>query len=342
LARPEESGSGKADHELREQANTVTNSTSNPKASPGEQPSDRIGAGIGFDLVAVLCFSLVDVMAKWLGRDYPALQIVFFRYFFGLIPVAVFVWRSGGLASLRTRRLPLHVLRASLLFIALSLFFEALQRLPLADAIAVAFTAPLFVTALAGPILGEAVDARRWGAVMFGFLGAIIMVQPGSATFRPEALLVLGSAFSFSLLVTLTRRLTRTETNAALLTYSTLFAGAWTLPFLPFVWQPLAGEDLKLFALIGLIGGVAAFFVIQAYRHAPVSVLAPFDYTALIWGAIFGWLIWREQPALPIWIGAAIVAGAGIYITRREAGASARRAQAPTPPRERPPDRPTG
>ena len=315
------------------------------KASPGERASDRIGPGIGFDLVSVLCFALVDVMAKWLGQDYASLQIVFFRYLFGLLPVAVLVWRSGGLASLHTRRLPLHVVRASLLFIALSLFFEALQRLPLADAVAVAFTAPLFVTALAGPVLGEAVGARRWGAVAFGFVGALIMINPGSAAFRPDALLVLGSAFAFSVLVTLTRRMTRTETNVALLTYSTLFAGAWSLPFLPFVWRPPASEDLGLFVLIGLVGGVAAFFVIQAYRHAPVSVLAPFDYSALIWGAIFGWVIWRDEPALEIWIGAAIVAGAGIYIARHEASASARRPHAPAPPELPPgvpPDRPTG
>jgi drug/metabolite transporter (DMT)-like permease len=302
------------------------------KTAPGERDSDRVGAGIGFDLVSVICFSLVDVLAKWLGQDYPSVQIVFFRYFFGLLPVAVFVWRSGGLSSLRTRRLPLHMVRASLLFAALSLFFEALQRLPLADAVAVAFTAPLFVTALAGPMLGEAVDARRWGAVAFGFLGAILMVQPGGAAFRPDALLVLGSAFAFSILVTLTRRMTQTETNVALLTYSTLFAGTWSVLFLPFVWQTPAGEDMKLFVLIGLIGGVAAFFVIQAYRHAPVSVLAPFDYTALIWGALFGWLIWREQPSLNIWIGAVFVAAAGLYIARREAGASRRRAGRTTRP----------
>ncbi len=301
-------------------------------AQPGERASDRIGPGIGFELISVICFSLVDGLAKWLGQDYPAVQIVFFRYFFGLLPVAVFVWRAGGLSSLRTRRLPLHMLRASLLFVALLLFFQALQSLPLAEAIAVAFTAPLFVTALAGPMLGEAVDVRRWGAVAVGFLGALIMVRPGSATFRPEALLVLGSALAFSLLVTLTRRMTRTETNVALLAYSTLFAGTLCLPFLPFVWLPPAGEDLWLFALIGLIGGVAAFFVIQAYRHAPVSVLAPFDYTALIWGALFGWLIWREQPGLQIWLGAAIVAAAGVYIARREAGAAGRRTTPPTRP----------
>ena len=311
----------------------MTKRLSTARPATGERASDRVGAGIGFDLMAVLCFALVDVIAKWLGQDYPAVQIVFFRYFFGLIPVAVLVWRSGGLSGLRTRRLALHIVRGSLLFVALSLFFEALQRLPLADAVAVAFTAPLFVTALAGPVLGEAVGLRRWATVGFGFLGALIMVQPGSAAFRPEALFVLGSAFAFSLLVTLTRRLTRTETNVALLTYSTVFAGAWSLPFLPFVWQPPAGEDVKLFVLIGLVGGVAAFFIIQAYRHTPVSVLAPFDYTALIWGALFGWLIWREQPGPEIWIGAAIVAGAGVYIARREASEAARRVgRTPRPP----------
>ena len=298
----------------------------------GDRASDRIGLGIGFDLLAVLSFSVVDVLAKWLGEDYPSVQILFFRYLFGLLPVAVFVWLSGGLGSLRTRRLPLHILRASLLFVALLLFFEALQHLPLAETIAVAFTAPLFVTALAGPLLGETVGARRWGAVIVGFIGALIMVQPGSATFRPEALLVLGSAFAFALLVTLTRRLTRTETNVALLTYSTLFAGAWSLPFLPFVWQPPAADHLPFFVVIGLIGGVAAFFIILAYRNAPVSVLAPFDYSALIWGALFGWIFWREQPSLEIWVGAAIVAAAGVYIARREAGAPGRRASPSTRP----------
>lgn len=294
---------------------------------------DRIGFGIASSLAAVVCFALADTVAKWLGQDYPAVEIVFFRYLFGLLPVVIFVWRSGGFACLRTRRPLLHLLRAALLFAAITLFFKALQGLPLAEAIAVAFTAPLFITALAGPLLGETVGPRRWGAVIVGFIGALVMVRPGSETFRPEALLVLASAFSFSLLVTLTRRLTRTETNAALLTYSTLFAGILSLPFLPFVWRPPAVEDLGFFVLLGLIGGVAAYLVIQAYRHAPVSVIAPFDYTALIWGALAGWLIWQEQPEPPVWFGAAIVSAAGLYIARREA----RVAPGRPPPVARPP-----
>lgn len=280
---------------------------------------DRVGFGILSSVGAVFCFSMVDALAKWLGQDYAAVQILFFRYLFGLLPVAVFVWRSGGLSALRTRRPGAHVLRAGLLFVALLLFFEALQSLPLAEAIAVAFTAPLFVTALAGPVLGERVGPRRWAAVIVGFIGALIMVRPGTAAFQPEALLIVGSAFCFSLLVLLTRRLTRTESTVSLLTYSTLLAGALSVPFLAQVWRPPTSEDLGLFVLLGIVGGVAAFLVILAYRNAPASVLAPFDFTSLIWGALLGWLIWQEQPDAPVWIGAAIVALAGLYVTRREA-----------------------
>ena len=304
---------------------------SEPSASE-RQAADRVGLAIASSLAAVVCFAVMDATAKWLGQDYPAVQILFFRYFFGLLPVAVFVWRSGGLAALRTRRPLLHVLRAGLLFVALGLFFQALKGLPLAEAIAVAFTAPLFITALAGPLLGETVGPRRWAAVVVGFIGALVMVRPGSAAFQPDALLVLASAFSFSLLVTLTRRMTRTETNVALLTYSTLFAGTLSLPFLPFVWQPPAGEDYGLFVLMGMVGGIAAYLIIQAYRNAPVSVLAPFDYTALIWGALLGWLIWQEQPELPVWIGALIVSAAGLYIARRESVIGSWRGSAATRP----------
>jgi drug/metabolite transporter (DMT)-like permease len=149
--------------------------------------TDRVGLGIASSLSAVFCFAIVHALAKWLGQDYPAVQILFFRYLFGLLPVAVFVWRSGGLPVLRTRRPATHALRAGLLFVALLLFFEALQSLPLAEVIAVYFTAPLFVTALAAPVLGETVGPRRWTAVIVGFLGALIMVRPGTAAFHPEA-----------------------------------------------------------------------------------------------------------------------------------------------------------
>lgn len=280
--------------------------------------ADHIGTGIACQVTAVFCFTITDMLAKWLGQDYAAVEILFFRYFFGLLPIAVLVWHSGGLAALRTQRPGLHTLRAVLLFVALYLFFEALQRIPLADAIAAAFTAPLFITAMSGPVLGETVGVRRWVAVVTGFIGVLIILRPGSASFDPAILLVLGSAFSFSLMVLLTRRMTRTESNVVLVTYSTLGAGLASLPFLAFVWQAPAGEDMGLFLLLGIIGSIAAYLIVAAYRNAPVAIIAPFDYTALIWGVIFGWLIWNDQPELPVWIGATIVCSSGVYITHRE------------------------
>ena len=142
-----------------------------------DPPVERIGTGIACLVAAAFCFSVTDALAKWLGQDYAAIEILFFRYLFGMLPVAVLIWYGGGLAALRTRRPGVHALRAGLLFLALYLFFEALQHIPLADAIAAAFTAPLFITAMSGPVLGETVGFRRWAAVLAGFIGAALVAD---------------------------------------------------------------------------------------------------------------------------------------------------------------------
>ena len=302
------------------------------KAPPAPAPvaADRVGLGIGSVAAAVSLFSIVDATAKWLGQAYEPAQIVFFQALFGLIPIAVFVWRSGGLSSLRTRRPFAQLLRGILLFATILLFFTALRGLPLAEAIAVTFTAPLFVTALAGPLLGEAVGVRRWAAVVVGLVGALIMVRPGTEAFRPEALLVMASALLFALAMLLTRRLTRTETNVALVTYTTLITGLASLPLAVLVWQAPSSGELGLFALVGIGGASGNYLLVLAYRNAPAAVVAPFEYTRLIWASVFAWLLWRESPEPAVWIGAAIVAVAGVYITRREMalGRSAREATA--------------
>ena len=279
---------------------------------------DRVGLGIGAMVCGVFCFSIVDATAKWLGQDYAPIQILFFRHLFGVIPIVFLVWRGGGVRALCTRRPLAHALRAGLLFTALLSFFTALRGLPLAEAIAVGFTSPLFVTALAGPLLGEAVGPRRWAAVVVGFVGALIMVRPGTEAFRPEALLVLLSALSFALAMLLTRRLSRTETDVAMVAYTSLIAGLASVPFLGFVWRTPATDDIGLFAVVGILGGIAAYLLVVAYRHAPASIIAPFDYSGLIWSSILGWLLWREVPEPAVWIGAAIIVASGIYITHRE------------------------
>ena len=280
----------------------------------------RVGRGIACMVAAVFLLSLCDAMAKWLGHaGFQAFQIVFFRYLFGLLPVLVFVWYSG-LGSLRTGRPLAHGLRALLMFSALSLFFASLRAMPLAEAIAITFTAPLFVTALSGPILQEPVGPRRWAAVLVGFMGALVVLRPGTEAFRPEGLILLGSALCFALAMLLTRLMARTETNTAMLAYSTLGAGIACLPFLGFVWQPPEAGHFWLFLALGILGGIGANFMISAYRHAPAAVIAPLDYTALLWTALLGWILFQDRPDALVWLGAAIIVAAGLYITRREAG----------------------
>jgi drug/metabolite transporter (DMT)-like permease len=287
----------------------------------GAPDADRVGIGIASILAAVLFFSIADATAKWLGQTYAPAQIVFLRYLFGLVPVALFVWQSGGPRALATRRPFAHAARALLIFAALLMLFAGLRGLPLAEAISIAFTAPLFVTALSGPVLGETVRPRRWAAVGIGFIGALIIVRPGPAAFRFDALYILGSALCFALSALVTRRMARTETTVAMLAYTTLGAGIASVPLMPFVWRQPAAADLWLFLLIGMAGGTAAYFLIAAYRHAPAALVAPFDYTGLIWAALFGWLVWREQPEPIVWLGAAIIALSGLYMTYRETAA---------------------
>jgi len=285
---------------------------------PQSAAGDRPAFGMACITFSVFIFAITDAVAKWLGQEgFAAPQIVFCRYLVGLGPVAFLVWRVGP-AALKTRHPLLHALRAGLIFLALVTFFAGLSRLPLAEAIAVAFTAPLFVTALSGPLLGERVGARRWLAVAAGFLGALVMLRPGTEAFRPEALFILASAMAFSLAMILTRRMAATETNVALFSYTTIGAGLASLPLALYFWQVPAAEHYGGFVFLGLLGSVAAFLVILAYRFAPAAVVAPFEYTALIWGAILGWLFWREQPQASALLGAAIIVAAGLYILYRE------------------------
>ena len=284
-----------------------------------DSPQDRRGMGIAAVVAAGILFTIVDALAKWLGQIYSPFEIVFFRYLFGLLPIALLLWRSGGIQILRTKRPWAHGLRALLLFVALVSFFGGLRALPLAEAIAIAFTSPLFVAGLAGPMLGETVGPRRWSAVVVGFIGAVVIIRPGTEAFEPAALLVILSAISFALAMLLTRRLTRTETSVALLTYSTIAAGIACLPFLALEWQSPDGDDLGLFLLLGVIGGFAAYLVIVGHGKAPAIVLAPFQYLGLIWGALVGWLVWREVPDAAVWFGAVIIALSSAYVTYREA-----------------------
>lgn len=279
---------------------------------------DRIGLGILAMVAGMAMMSSMDALAKWLGAGYPIGQVVFFRNLFGMIPLLVIVWQLGGFTLPTTRRWRLHLLRGLLGVTAQFSFFLGLRTLGLAEATAIAFAAPLMVTALSVPLLGEQVGIRRWSAVILGFLGVLIMVRPAPDSFEAAALLILLAAFSYAMIMVTTRMLARSDSNAAILLFGSSTSLALSVLLLPVGWKAPDLADLAVFAAMGLIGGTGMFFITQAYRHAPAAVVAPFEYTALVVAAILGFLVWREIPDLYVWLGAAVVVGAGIYIFYRE------------------------
>ena len=278
-----------------------------------------LGIGLAAICGAVFLGSVADASAKWFGdQGYLPTQVVFLRYVFGLIPVAFFLAHSG-LGALRTNRLKEHFLRACLGFGSIVFFFWGITLMPLAEAIAISFTAPLFITALSIPMLGERVGPRRWAAVIVGFIGALIVVQPGTDTFRPGAIIITISCIGYALSMIMTRRMSGTESNVALFTYTTIMAGFISAPFLAHGWLTPSLPHWGLFSGFGVIEGCASFLLIIAYRNAPAAVIAPFDYTAMIWASLFGWILWSENPGSHVWLGAGIIALSGVYIARREA-----------------------
>ncbi len=277
------------------------------------------GRAIAQMVFAVGLYSIMDAMVKWLGPSYPTMELVFFRSLFAFVPIAFVLWRSGSLAALRTKNPLGHAARALAGLISLSLFFYAYTRMPLANVIAISFAAPLLVTALSVPLLGERVGRRRWTAVLVGFIGVVIMVQPDAGMFDEIAVIALAATVFYALVIVSIRKLSRTETPTAIVFYyaatSTLVAGA----VMPFVWVMPDAEDWVLLILMGVIGGVAQFAMTNAFRLADVSIVAPFDYLHIIWAALLGFFIWGEVPGNTIWIGVPVVMASGIYILFREA-----------------------
>jgi drug/metabolite transporter (DMT)-like permease len=274
--------------------------------------------GIAAMIGSMGALSALDATAKWLTGGYPVTEVAFFRSLFAMLPISVLLIREGGLASLRTRRLGAHFLRAAIGVVTACLFFLAVWLLPLADATAIAFTGTLFVTGLSAVLLREQVGPRRWAAVAVGFLGAMVIVRPGVGVFEAGALYALGAAFCYALVALSTRWLTRTESTAALAFYYALFGGLISLAGLPFGWVVPTWADLGLFVLLGLFGGVGSLLLAEAFRYAPVAVVVPFEYSALLWATIYGFVIWHELPDAWTLTGSAILIGSGLYILHRE------------------------
>lgn len=274
--------------------------------------------GIICMIVAGAFLTANDAVLKWLVGDYSVGQIMFLRGLFAFVPLALLVWRAGGIETLRVYSWRGHALRAVLVITGTFLFVTGLRYLPLADAIAIAFAGPLFITALAPVILGEPVGWRRWTAVSVGFIGVLIIVRPTGAGAQLAGLLPLAASLTGALRDILTRKLSFRETSVSVLFYSTTAVTLAGLATVPFGWAPVATKDYALFALGGFFIGAAHFLMIEAFRLAEAATAAPFKYTSLLWGVALGYVFWQDVPDRWTWTGAAVLVGSGLYILHRE------------------------
>jgi drug/metabolite transporter (DMT)-like permease len=277
--------------------------------------------GITAMLLSVGGFALMDAGLKQLSEHYSPMQVSCLRGAaslpFILLPIAV----RNDWRSLKPVRWGLHLARGVLAVIMMATFVYAVSVLSLASTYAIVLCAPLFVTALSVPLLGERVGWRRWAVILFGFAGVLMMLRPSG-----ENLVTLGGlaavvcALAYALSAIAIRVLARTDTTAStvvwLMVMLTVFAGVLAWPD----WRPVRSADLWWIAWIGLTGAVAQLFVTTAFRKAPPSVVAPFEYSALLWGVALDWVIWSTLPDARTLFGGSVVIASGLYIIFRERG----------------------
>lgn len=275
--------------------------------------------GIAAMLVAVAAFAGMDALLKLLAASYPPMQVGTLRGAASLPFLLAGVALLGRWRELRPVRIGLHLLRGVLGLVMVAGFIYAVKVLSLADAYSIFFVAPLMVTAFAVPLLGERVDWRRWLAIFAGLAGVLTMLRPSGHAMGALGMAgALLSAVAYALSAISVRVLTRTDTTVSMvfwfLVLLTLFSGliAWR------DWVPVRSADWGWILGLGLLGIIGQHFVTEAFRHAPASVIAPFEYTALLWGVAIDWAVWSVLPGLRALAGGGLVVAAGLYLIWRE------------------------
>jgi drug/metabolite transporter (DMT)-like permease len=290
-------------------------------------PKLRVGAvaglpapvrGVLWMAAAATAFALMVTLVRHLTDGLHPLQVVFFRTAFGLL--AMLPWLLGqGLGVLRTDHLRRHLLRALIAILAMVGWFTTLSLMPLAEATALSFTAPLFTSVLAVLMLGEVMRLRRWIAVAIGFLGALIIVRPGFAAIQPAALLAIATAAIWAFSTILIKTMARTESAGAITTYMALLTTPMTLIAALFVWRSPSLEQLGWAALLGAAGSTGHICMARALATADATLVAPLDYLRLPIVALIAFIAFGEVPGIWVWLGGGVIAASSIYVARREA-----------------------
>jgi drug/metabolite transporter (DMT)-like permease len=302
--------------------------------------SDQSWRGIACLCAGALVFSLQDVVIKTVSGDYPLSQVLILRCLVAFGPLYLLLrFGGGGLRALKSQNLGVLLFRAAMLLIAYTTYYLAMASLPLAVVVALFFAAPLFIVVLAPPLLGEKVTLPQIAAVLVGFVGVIVICQPGSDMLDPAAFFAIGSAFFYGLGALYARKVGGTESGAVMATYQNVIflAGAVVIAgitnagddlslyvehrSLAFLLRPWVMPDLLDFLLIastGLVGALGSFLLTQAYRLAEANVVAPFEYSSILVATLFGWALWDEVPDLATVFGIVLIIGAGLYVLRRK------------------------
>jgi len=284
-----------------------------------EKLQNNAALGIALMIIGTLLLTLQDAVSKWLIQDYSVGEILFYRGLWAYVPIALFAWRGGGWRLLRSARPGANFVRACLNSGAGLAVISAYAFMPLATAMAIMFASPLLVTALSVPLLGESVGRWRWFAVILGFVGVVLILQPEHGVWEWMLLLPLLAAVFIAMRDVMTRKIGAVDDPTTILFYtvsvSVLFGAIWMLVF---GWSWPSPSAWAVFAGLGLLNGVAHFATIKAFTLARAATLMPLRYLSLVWAGLIGFIVWGDVPTTLAFVGAVLVMASGLVIVFQE------------------------
>lgn len=280
---------------------------------------NRPPVAIALCLISMTLFSVQDALIKWLTSDYWLLQLLFVRSLVIVCGSGLYISIKQGSKGFITHRPGDHLLRTGFNFFAFFCYYMAVTQMPLANAISIALTGPLFMTALSGPLLGEPVGLNRQLILLAGFAGALFVIQPTADDLNfTGSLYALAGAFLFAMLSIQTRKMSKHENSELMVFYAALVFLIVTGIFMIFYWQTPDPASLFIMVLLGCITLVAQYTIVHAFQYARVHVIAPFEYISILWAILIGWHFFGEQPASSVYLGAALIVAAGLGISWHE------------------------
>jgi drug/metabolite transporter (DMT)-like permease len=289
--------------------------------APAKARREHIPLGIVYMIGATVMFAASSAVSKWLVASYPIGEVLFTRTGIALITCALFIMPQAGLAAFRTRRLGHHVMRSVSQGFSQTFLLIAFSLMPLAGAIAINFSAPLFTVLISALLLNEKVGLARWVALLLGFCGVLIVANPGAGVFQIGALFALANAVLYGSVTVGVRGMTATESAETLILYQLALLTAFFALLLPLGWTSPTPADAGWILFNGVSNAVGQYWWTRALHLAPASAVAPFYYLSLVWAVILGFAVWGDVPTVSLVIGSGVVVASGLFLLWRESSA---------------------